>query len=76
MKECVQSYTLRSGQSSKVHQYLMSNQLTYTCSELHILRDLLMHKYGREFALGVMENRDGCVSKRVGRDDPTKRTPY
>ncbi|KJA28624.1 hypothetical protein HYPSUDRAFT_34079 [Hypholoma sublateritium FD-334 SS-4] len=33
--------------------------------ELHILRDLLMHKYGREFSLAVMENRDGCVSKRI-----------
>ncbi|RDX51941.1 DUF292-domain-containing protein [Lentinus brumalis] len=35
--------------------------------ELHILRDLLMHKYGREFSLAVMENRDGCVSERVAR---------
>lgn len=33
--------------------------------ELHILRDLLMHKYGREFSVAVMENRDGCVSERV-----------
>jgi len=33
--------------------------------ELHILRDLLMHKYGREFSAGVMENPDGCVSERV-----------
>ncbi|KAH9486366.1 IST1-like protein [Psilocybe cubensis] len=33
--------------------------------ELHILRDILMHKYGREFAVGVMENRNGCVSNRV-----------
>ena len=24
-----------------------------------------MHKYGREFAAAVMENRDGCVSERV-----------
>lgn len=24
-----------------------------------------MHKYGREFSLGVMENRDNCVSERV-----------
>lgn len=24
-----------------------------------------MHKYGREFSIAVMENRDGCVSKRV-----------
>jgi len=35
--------------------------------ELHILRDLLMHKYGREFSVGVMENRDKCVSDRVMR---------
>jgi len=35
--------------------------------ELHILRDLLMHKYGREYAQGVMENRDNCVSDRVMR---------
>ena len=24
-----------------------------------------MHKYGREFSLGAMENRDSCVSDRV-----------
>ncbi|KAJ7897308.1 regulator of Vps4 activity in the MVB pathway-domain-containing protein [Mycena olivaceomarginata] len=35
--------------------------------ELHILRDILMHKYGREFSMAVMENRDGCVSDRVMR---------
>jgi len=34
-------------------------------TELHILRDILMHKYGREFSLSVMENRDDCVPKRV-----------
>jgi len=33
--------------------------------ELHILREILMHKYGREFSIAVMENRDGCVSSRV-----------
>ncbi|KAL1762528.1 DUF292-domain-containing protein [Schizophyllum commune] len=33
--------------------------------ELHILRDLLMHKYGRDFSAAVMENRDGCVPERV-----------
>ncbi|KAH6916621.1 regulator of Vps4 activity in the MVB pathway-domain-containing protein [Coprinopsis sp. MPI-PUGE-AT-0042] len=33
--------------------------------ELHILRDLLMHKYGREFSTAVMENKDQCVSDRV-----------
>lgn len=26
---------------------------------------MLMHKYGREFSVGVMENKDGCVSERV-----------
>ncbi|KAI0685089.1 DUF292-domain-containing protein [Cytidiella melzeri] len=35
--------------------------------ELHVLRDILMHKYGREFSVGVMENKDGCVSERVTR---------
>ncbi|KAI0718913.1 regulator of Vps4 activity in the MVB pathway-domain-containing protein [Cerioporus squamosus] len=35
--------------------------------ELHLLRDILMHKFGREFSLAVMENRDGCVSERVTR---------
>lgn len=35
--------------------------------ELHVLRDMLMHKFGREFAVAVMENRDGCVSERVSR---------
>jgi len=33
--------------------------------ELNVLREMLMHKYGREFSLGVMENRDDCVSDRV-----------
>lgn len=33
--------------------------------ELHVLRDLLMHKYGREFSTSVMENKDQCVSDRV-----------
>ncbi|KAI9057029.1 DUF292-domain-containing protein [Trametes sanguinea] len=35
--------------------------------ELQILRDILMHKFGREFSIAVMENRDGCVSERVTR---------
>jgi len=34
-------------------------------SELHLLRDMLMHKFGREFSLAVMENRDECVPTRV-----------
>lgn len=33
--------------------------------ELHTLREMLMHKFGREFSLAVIENRDGCVSPRV-----------
>ncbi|KAL4252483.1 IST1 family protein [Abortiporus biennis] len=33
--------------------------------ELHILRDILMHKFGRDFSAAVMENRDGRVSERV-----------
>jgi len=33
--------------------------------ELHILREILMHKYGREFSIAVMENRNGCVNTRV-----------
>ncbi|KAJ3556496.1 hypothetical protein NM688_g1999 [Phlebia brevispora] len=33
--------------------------------ELHILRDILMHKYGRDFSIAVMENKDGCVTERI-----------
>lgn len=33
--------------------------------ELHILRDMLMHKYGRDFSAAAMENRCSCVSERV-----------
>ncbi|KAG8854850.1 hypothetical protein FRB91_003012 [Serendipita sp. 411] len=35
--------------------------------ELHILREMLMHKFGREFSIAVMENKDGCVPARVMR---------
>ncbi|KAK0208951.1 DUF292-domain-containing protein [Desarmillaria ectypa] len=35
--------------------------------ELHVLRDILMHKYGRDFSIAIMENRDGRVSDRVVR---------
>ncbi|KAJ7150330.1 regulator of Vps4 activity in the MVB pathway-domain-containing protein [Mycena filopes] len=35
--------------------------------ELHVLRDILCHKWGRDFSVAVMENRDGCVSDRVMR---------
>jgi len=33
--------------------------------ELNVLRELLMHKFGREFSVSVMENRGGCVGERV-----------
>ncbi|KAJ4485614.1 DUF292-domain-containing protein [Lentinula aciculospora] len=33
--------------------------------ELNVLREILMHKFGREFSLQVMENRGSCVSDRV-----------
>ncbi|EJD54475.1 DUF292-domain-containing protein, partial [Auricularia subglabra TFB-10046 SS5] len=33
--------------------------------ELHVLREMLMHKFGREYAIAVMENRDKCVCERV-----------
>ncbi|EIW64033.1 DUF292-domain-containing protein [Trametes versicolor FP-101664 SS1] len=35
--------------------------------ELQILRDILMHKFGREFSIAVMENKDRIVSERVTR---------
>jgi len=33
--------------------------------ELHILREILMYKYGRDFAIAAIENRNNCVSERV-----------
>ncbi|KAN0100225.1 Regulator of Vps4 activity in the MVB pathway domain containing protein [Tylopilus felleus] len=33
--------------------------------ELHVLRELLLQKFGREFTAAVMENRGACVSDRV-----------
>ncbi|KAJ1018835.1 hypothetical protein NDA16_004640 [Ustilago loliicola] len=33
--------------------------------ELHILREMLMAKFGREFAQDVMDNKDSCVPERV-----------
>lgn len=35
--------------------------------ELLVLRDMLMHKYGRDFSAAAMENRSGCVSERIMR---------
>ncbi|KAG8900896.1 hypothetical protein FRB99_005685 [Tulasnella sp. 403] len=33
--------------------------------ELHVLREMLTHKYGRDFSIAVMENRDSCVPDRI-----------
>ncbi|PPQ64250.1 hypothetical protein CVT24_008653 [Panaeolus cyanescens] len=33
--------------------------------ELHILREILMHKYGREYSLAAIENRGGCVTSKM-----------
>lgn len=33
--------------------------------ELHFVRESLMNRFGREWAVNVMENRDSCVSSRV-----------
>ncbi|KZS93533.1 DUF292-domain-containing protein [Sistotremastrum niveocremeum HHB9708] len=35
--------------------------------ELHVLREMLMQKYGREFSVCAVENREGCVPERVVR---------
>ena len=53
------------GTSTTICIPLCSKEVRHT--ELHILRDILMHKYGREFSIAVMENRDGCVTDRVSR---------
>ena len=37
----------------------------HCAAELHVLRDILMHKFGREYSQAVIENRDHCVSERV-----------
>jgi vacuolar protein sorting-associated protein IST1 len=33
--------------------------------EMHALREMLMNRYGRDFALAAMENTDNCVGDRV-----------
>ena len=33
--------------------------------ELHVLRELLMGRYGRDFAVDVMDNKDNMVGSRV-----------
>ncbi|CBQ73739.1 conserved hypothetical protein [Sporisorium reilianum SRZ2] len=33
--------------------------------ELHVLREMLMAKFGREFAQDIMDNKDSCVPERV-----------
>ncbi|KAF9075048.1 regulator of Vps4 activity in the MVB pathway-domain-containing protein [Rhodocollybia butyracea] len=35
--------------------------------ELNVLRDMLTHKYPRDFSVAVIENREACVSDRVVR---------
>ena len=42
--------------------------MTRLSSELQLLREMLMHKFGREFSVAVMENRDECVPARVRGD--------
>lgn len=44
--------------------------------ELHVLRELLMQKYGRDFSTAVMENRGGCVSDRVSTHSSTPDVGY
>ncbi|CDZ96203.1 Spindle pole body protein [Phaffia rhodozyma] len=34
-------------------------------AELHHLRELLVHKFSRDFAIAAIENKDGCVNDRV-----------
>lgn len=50
-----------------MNQHCDINHIAHWCSapELLILRDMLMHKYGRDFSVAAMENRSGCVSERV-----------
>ena len=43
----------------------------FIVTELHLLRDILMHKYGREYSQAVMDNKDGCVTERVSVSDHT-----
>lgn len=35
--------------------------------ELHILQEMLLHRYGREYAVAALENQDDCVPERVTR---------
>jgi len=49
-----------------------ANALIYAATrtevkELHVLREMLMHKYGRDYSIRVMENQNNCVSERVTR---------
>jgi hypothetical protein len=68
----VQHHTCRAKDRSQRSEFISSdryrviNVTNYEMlSELYILRDILMHKYGREFTIDVMDNKDGCVSDRV-----------
>jgi len=33
--------------------------------EMHALREMLMNRYGRDFALAAMDNKENCVGDRV-----------
>ncbi|KAL7412476.1 regulator of Vps4 activity in the MVB pathway-domain-containing protein [Mrakia frigida] len=35
--------------------------------ELQVLRDVLVHRFSRDFALSAIENRDSCVNERVAK---------
>lgn len=67
MRVFVASFMLLREQNSRVLLYRSATpvDLSSYYPELHVLRDILMHKYGREFSVGVMENRNNCVSDRV-----------
>jgi Regulator of Vps4 activity in the MVB pathway. len=74
MKGCAVSYTPHRGQNLKVfcipiycEPWGLRHVIPFTSGhiELHVLRDILMHKFGRDFSAAVMENRDGCVTDRV-----------
>lgn len=53
------------GEPTQSHKSYLLTGVPPCDLELHILRDMLMHKYGRDFSAAVMENQSGCVSERV-----------
>ena len=66
-KQFARSFTQLHVLNSKVSYWLLyaSPLVLIDWTELHLLREMLMHKFGRDFSLAVMENRDDCVSPRV-----------